>query len=127
MGWNIYHRLIAVVVLFLQPSVDSRSESARFFSSITDPYEKLYGHFQEYERLMLRDEVAEMFWFGYNNYILHAFPMDELVLSFLFFAIFHHFLSILRLFRIRFIAVAGDQTMMIRMIIACMLGQCQNR
>ena len=37
-----------------------------------------YSHFGEIERLRLRNEAKEMFYFGYDNYIKYAYPLDEL-------------------------------------------------
>ena len=37
-----------------------------------------YGYFSETERLQLLETVREMFYFGYDNYMKYAFPMDEL-------------------------------------------------
>ena len=39
---------------------------------------KKYGSFSEAQRLQTLDEVKDMFYFGYNNYVKHAFPKDEL-------------------------------------------------
>ncbi|XP_075218379.1 ER degradation-enhancing alpha-mannosidase-like protein 1 isoform X2 [Lycorma delicatula] len=43
-----------------------------------DELETKYGTFPEKLRLKLVDDAKEMFYFGYNNYMKHAFPMDEL-------------------------------------------------
>lgn len=48
------------------------------FRKPLDDLEKKYGSFPEELRLQLREEAREMFYFGYNNYMKHAFPMDEL-------------------------------------------------
>ena len=40
-------------------------------------YDK-YLHFPESERVRLRDLAKSMFEFGYDNYMSHAFPLDEL-------------------------------------------------
>ena len=44
----------------------------------TDHIEKRYGAFPEKLRLQMVKEAKEMFYFGYTNYMKHAFPMDEL-------------------------------------------------
>ena len=41
-------------------------------------YTTQYSYFEESERLRLRDQAKEMFYFGYDGYIKYAFPMDEL-------------------------------------------------
>lgn len=39
---------------------------------------KDYEYFSENDRLHMKDKVKEMFYFGYDNYMKHAFPLDEL-------------------------------------------------
>ncbi|XP_064632448.1 ER degradation-enhancing alpha-mannosidase-like protein 1 [Lineus longissimus] len=41
-------------------------------------YDKKYGSFPEKERLKMKDLARNMFHFGYDNYMKHAFPQDEL-------------------------------------------------
>ncbi|XP_028414424.1 ER degradation-enhancing alpha-mannosidase-like protein 1 [Dendronephthya gigantea] len=41
-------------------------------------YSTVYSYFGESERLRLRDDAKEMFYFGYDNYIKYAYPLDEL-------------------------------------------------
>ncbi|KAK3930490.1 ER degradation-enhancing alpha-mannosidase-like protein 1 [Frankliniella fusca] len=48
------------------------------FRKPLDDLEKKYGSFPDELRLQLREEAREMFYFGYNNYMKHAFPLDEL-------------------------------------------------
>jgi hypothetical protein len=43
-----------------------------------DEQESKYGYFDEAERLRMLQATREMFYFGYDNYMKHAFPMDEL-------------------------------------------------
>lgn len=43
-----------------------------------DHIEARYGIFPEKLRLQMVEEAKEMFYFGYTNYMKHAFPMDEL-------------------------------------------------
>lgn len=40
--------------------------------------EKKYGTFTEAERLEMLEETRKMFYHGYDNYMRHAFPLDEL-------------------------------------------------
>ena len=37
-----------------------------------------YQYFPEPERLRMRQKAKDMFYFGYNNYMKYAFPLDEL-------------------------------------------------
>lgn len=37
-----------------------------------------YLYFPRSERIQYREKAREMFHFGYDNYIKHAFPQDEL-------------------------------------------------
>merc|ERR1719369_586341 len=40
--------------------------------------EEQYGAFSESTRLEMLEETKKMFYHGYDNYMAHAFPMDEL-------------------------------------------------
>ena len=42
------------------------------------PYELHYGQISDEERQHLAEEAKKMFYFGYENYLEHAFPKDEL-------------------------------------------------
>jgi mannosidase alpha-like ER degradation enhancer 1 len=37
-----------------------------------------YGSFPDELRLQMLEKAKEMFYYGYDNYMNHAFPMDEL-------------------------------------------------
>ena len=37
-----------------------------------------YNDFPEATRLKMKQKAKEMFYFGYDNYMKHAFPLDEL-------------------------------------------------
>jgi mannosidase alpha-like ER degradation enhancer 1 len=55
------------------------SNIIKFYSSfLNDANYSDYLHFSEQERLRLRLLTKEMFEFGYDNYMKHAFPLDEL-------------------------------------------------
>lgn len=41
-------------------------------------YDGRYDYFSEKQRFETLEEVRQMFHFGYDNYMLHAFPKDEL-------------------------------------------------
>uniref|UniRef100_A0A0N5AVG2 alpha-1,2-Mannosidase n=1 Tax=Syphacia muris TaxID=451379 RepID=A0A0N5AVG2_9BILA len=45
---------------------------------VKDPYAERYGEFSAEQLDEVREASKEMFYFAYNNYIQHAFPMDEL-------------------------------------------------
>jgi len=51
--------------------------SFNVFGPRTD-LEKKYGSFSHTQRLEMLEETKKMFYHGYNNYMTHAFPMDEL-------------------------------------------------
>ena len=42
------------------------------------PKTKSYNYFLESKRLEMKEKVKEMFYFGYDNYMKYAFPLDEL-------------------------------------------------
>lgn len=48
------------------------------FGSYGSEYESQFGPFSEKERLKMMDEAKRMFYHGYDNYMKHAFPADEL-------------------------------------------------
>ena len=37
-----------------------------------------YTYFSDHERLHYKEEAKKMFYYGYDNYMAHAFPEDEL-------------------------------------------------
>lgn len=45
---------------------------------VHDNYTSKYGSFTHEELLEAKKATREMFYFAYENYIRHAFPMDEL-------------------------------------------------
>jgi len=57
--------------------VGSKKEGYNFFGRRT-PLEEQYGAFSEETRLEMLEETKKMFYHGYDNYMTHAFPMDEL-------------------------------------------------
>ncbi|MPC99664.1 ER degradation-enhancing alpha-mannosidase-like protein 1 [Portunus trituberculatus] len=40
--------------------------------------ERKYGSLPESERLRLKEDTRDMFYFGYDNYMKYAYPEDEL-------------------------------------------------
>lgn len=40
--------------------------------------ERKYGSLPESERLRLKEDTRDMFYFGYESYMKHAYPQDEL-------------------------------------------------
>jgi len=54
------------------------TSNERFFTNLWNPYDEKYGYFSEEERQQTLHDVKEMFYFGYNNYMKHAYPKDEL-------------------------------------------------
>lgn len=37
-----------------------------------------YSYFSDHERLHYKEAAKKMFYYGYDNYMMHAFPEDEL-------------------------------------------------
>jgi len=70
---------IVLVTLLSSLQVDS-SYSWRQFNVFRQrfPLEKEYGVFSEAARLEMLGETRKMFQHGYDNYMTHAFPLDEL-------------------------------------------------
>ena len=48
------------------------------FKGSWSPYDEKYAYFSESDRLKTLEEVKEMFYFGYDNYMKFAYPQDEL-------------------------------------------------
>lgn len=44
----------------------------------TPTFDHKYGRIDEDDLVIAREQAREMFYFGYNNYLNHAFPLDEL-------------------------------------------------
>ncbi|KAK7868764.1 hypothetical protein R5R35_002557 [Gryllus longicercus] len=64
------------ILVFL--SIPLLYESLNIFKSPLDSLERKYGSFSEDLRLQMVQEAKKMFYFGYDNYMIHAFPLDEL-------------------------------------------------
>ena len=54
------------------------SGNLHFFLGDWGPFDQRYGHFPESQRLDMVEQTRQMFTFGYDNYMKHAFPQDEL-------------------------------------------------
>lgn len=48
------------------------------FRSPLDKVERKYGRLPENERLQLKRDTQDMFYFGYDSYMKYAYPKDEL-------------------------------------------------
>jgi hypothetical protein len=72
---NLIWNLIPQIFLFfpnLQKKVERNVTRVDPISDIT------HRPFPEDQRLEMREEARRMFYWGYDNYINHAFPFDEL-------------------------------------------------
>ena len=67
--------ITVTVILFILKPHYSHSYN---FNHEWDPFHSKYSHFSEKERLQMVEESRSMFQFGYDNYMKHAFPEDEL-------------------------------------------------
>lgn len=47
----------------------------------TGDFERQYRPLSDSEKNQAKEDVLKMFYFGYDNYMKHAFPMDELGLN----------------------------------------------
>lgn len=69
--WNVFPQIL----LFfpnLQKTVERNVTHTRPLSDL------FHRPFSEERRLEMREEARQMFYWGYDNYITHAFPFDEL-------------------------------------------------
>ena len=65
------------LILILLIGIVQPNERDVFFST---PFSvsKSFNHFPEHDRLKMIKKVKDMFYFGYDNYMKYAFPLDEL-------------------------------------------------
>ncbi|CAG0894992.1 unnamed protein product [Cyprideis torosa] len=72
--------LLVVGILLILPGYNGIGDGDEVFNIFQerDVLEKRYGHFPEELRLEMVRDAKEMFYFGYDNYMKHAFPLDEL-------------------------------------------------
>ncbi|XP_054280112.1 ER degradation-enhancing alpha-mannosidase-like protein 1 isoform X2 [Macrosteles quadrilineatus] len=76
--FSIFFYRHTFLILILKIYTHSLENYYVFKNGPLDYLEKRYGSFPESLRLELLEKAREMFYFGYNNYIEHAFPKDEL-------------------------------------------------
>ena len=69
--WNVFPQ----VLLFFQREGREERSNVTAASPLSD---LVHRPFSEERRLEMREEARRMFYWGYDNYITHAFPYDEL-------------------------------------------------
>ena len=70
--WSLLPQLF-----LLMPNLQKDISSSNNSSEV--PVSTLFHQpFPEYRRLQMKEEARRMFYWGYDNYIVHAFPFDEL-------------------------------------------------
>ncbi|VDM14367.1 unnamed protein product, partial [Wuchereria bancrofti] len=67
-----------VMYLFVLWALVMVITGADVYPFVRDSYTSKYGSFTPEELLEAKKATREMFYFAYENYIRHAFPMDEL-------------------------------------------------
>ena len=70
MFWSYFSLLLSSLVVI--------SGNMYLFKKNWGSYDRKYGNFPESDRLEMLEESRKMFQFGYDNYMKHAFPKDEL-------------------------------------------------
>ncbi|XP_038062230.1 ER degradation-enhancing alpha-mannosidase-like protein 1 [Patiria miniata] len=72
--------LFTILILLFNISVFLLSNGKQFnwFAPRSGQYDKRFGVFTEAERQQRLEDVRRMFYYGYDNYMNHAFPLDEL-------------------------------------------------
>ena len=68
------YKLLIIIFVCVLNTISNES----YFQHMFDPYNKKYGYFSETERIETLAGIKEMFYFGYDNYMKHAYPKDEL-------------------------------------------------
>ena len=77
--WWLFTPVMFTLGIFLVlTTVISVSGNIHYFQREWGPYDETYSHFPESQRLQMLEETRRMFTFGYDNYMKHAFPRDEL-------------------------------------------------
>lgn len=71
---NLLWTLIPQLLVFL-PSSYRKPDNV---TTVTPISSLVHMPFSEQRRLELKEEARRMFYWGYDNYMLHAFPYDEL-------------------------------------------------
>lgn len=69
-----YRCYLLYFILFLNdlvPEINGKEENE-------ETLERKYQHFSESERIKTREAARRMFYYGYDNYMKYAFPLDEL-------------------------------------------------
>ena len=73
----IIHNIFYIFVV-LNLNFKTAQSNLHYFNNDYSDIGKKYGYFPETDRLQSLGESREMFQFGYDNYMNHAYPMDEL-------------------------------------------------
>lgn len=71
--WSLYPQLL----LFL-PNLQRSELEDENVTRVRPLSDLTHRPFSEERRLEMREEARRMFYWGYDNYITHAFPFDEL-------------------------------------------------
>lgn len=77
MGSSTFHKFLFIfftIICFLPLS----PVAFNIFSHSYDKLDQKYGSFTKEMRQEMMEEVQKMFYFGYDGYMKHAFPLDEL-------------------------------------------------
>ena len=77
-GANLLWNIVPQLLLFLP---DLHKYSPNFNENVTRTIpisDLIHRPFSEEKRLQLLEDTKRMFYWGYDNYMTHAFPFDEL-------------------------------------------------
>ena len=73
---NLLWSLVPQLMLFM-PNMNKEGHLSNV-TSVARVSSLVHRPFSEERRLQLREEARRMFYWGYDNYMIHAFPFDEL-------------------------------------------------
>uniref|UniRef100_A0A1B6JXA9 alpha-1,2-Mannosidase n=1 Tax=Homalodisca liturata TaxID=320908 RepID=A0A1B6JXA9_9HEMI len=76
--FSLYYFRHILILIFLKSWSESLNDFNVFTNEALDYLESRYGPYPEKLRLDMLNKAKEMFYFGYDNYLEHAFPLDEL-------------------------------------------------
>ena len=72
------YKLWIIILLVWKPVNGAQERWKVPYPFYETEFQQRYSRISDEEREIAKDQVKEMFWFGFKNYMKHAFPLDEL-------------------------------------------------
>lgn len=77
-GANLLWSVLPHLLVFLPDFQTSTSNSPQNVTQVSPFSDLVHTPFSEEKRLQFLQDTKRMFYWGYDNYMTHAFPFDEL-------------------------------------------------